>query len=86
VLDDDVVAEKPRRLGAGVGDQGLVRVKFQPEGLPEETGQSGLDLIGFGFRPGKSQYVVVCLCRGPDYADPAADALVGAVSGFLLSA
>ena len=36
VLDDDVIAEKPRRLGAGVADQGLSLVEFQSEGLPEE--------------------------------------------------
>ena len=51
VLDDDVVAEEPRRLAAGVGDQGLVLVQFQPEGLPEEPRQFGLDLLGFGLRP-----------------------------------
>jgi hypothetical protein len=69
VLDDDVVAEEPRRLGAGVGDQGLVLVEVQPEGLPEEPGQLGLDLLGFGLRPGETQQMVVCLCRGPGYAD-----------------
>ena len=61
VLDDDVVAEVPRRLGAGVADQGLVLVQFQPEGLSEEPGQLGLDLLGFGLRPGESQDVVVCV-------------------------
>src|SRR5271165_6915149 len=57
VLDLDVVAEKPRRLAASVGDQGFLLVQFQPEGLPEERGQPGLDLLGFGLRPDKSQYV-----------------------------
>jgi len=71
VLDLDVVAEKPRWLAAGVGDQGFLLAEFQPEGLPEERGQPGLDLLGFGFRPGKSQYVVICLCGLPDYADDA---------------
>ncbi len=66
-----MVAEEPRRLGAGVADQGLVLIQFQPEGLPEEPGQSGLDLLGFGLRPDKSQYVVICLCGLPDYADDA---------------
>ena len=61
VLDLDVVAEKPRRLAAGVGDQGFLLVQFQPEGLPEERGQPGLDLLGFGLRPDKSQYVVICV-------------------------
>ena len=59
VLDLDVVAEEPRRLAAGVGDQGLLLVQFQPEGLPEERGQPGLDLLGFGLRPDKSQYVII---------------------------
>jgi hypothetical protein len=67
VLDDDVVAEEPRWLGACVGDQGLGLVEFQPEGLPEELRQPGLDLLGFGLRPDKSQYVVICLCRSLDY-------------------
>ena len=31
VLDGDVVAEEPRPLAAGVGDQGLGLVEFQPE-------------------------------------------------------
>ena len=59
VLDPDVVAEEPRRLAAGVGDQGFLLAEFQPEGLPEERGQPGLDLLGFGLRPGKSQYVII---------------------------
>ena len=65
VLDGDVVAEEPRPLGAGVGDQGLGVVEFQPEGLPEEPREPGLDLLGFGLRPGEPQQVVICLCRGP---------------------
>ena len=72
VLDDDVVAEEPCRLAAGVADQGLVLVQFQPEGLPEEPAQVGLDLLGFGLRPGESQQMIVGLCRPLDYADQAA--------------
>jgi hypothetical protein len=49
VLDDDVVAEEPRWLAAGAGDQGLGRVEFQSEGLPEEPREPGLDLLGFGL-------------------------------------
>ena len=48
---------------AGVRDQGLVLVEFQSEGLPEELRQPGLDLLGFGLRPDKAQYVIICLCR-----------------------
>ena len=61
VLDDDVIAEEPRRLGAGVADQGLAVVEFQSEGLPEELRQPGLDLPGFGLRPDKTQYVIICV-------------------------
>jgi hypothetical protein len=71
VLDPDVIAEEPRRLAAGVGDQGLLLAEFQSEGLPEELRQPGLDLLGFGFRPGESQQVIVRLCGLPDYADGA---------------
>src|SRR6202044_530089 len=46
---------------AGVGDQGFLLVQLQSEGLPEEPREPGLDLLGFGLRPGESQYVVVCV-------------------------
>ena len=68
VLDGDVVAEEPRLLGAGVGDQGLGVVEFQSEGLSEELRDACLDLFSFGFWAGISQYVIVRLCRHPDYA------------------
>jgi hypothetical protein len=63
VLDGDVIAEEPRPLAAGAGDQGLGRVELQSEGLPEEYRDLGLDLLGFGPRPGESQQVIVGLCR-----------------------
>src|SRR5690349_24631169 len=59
VPDADVIAEEPCPLGAGVRDEGLGLVEFQSEGLPEERGQPGLDLLGFGLRPDESQYVIV---------------------------
>jgi hypothetical protein len=59
VLDGDLVAEKPRRASAGVGDQRLVRMEFQGEGLPQEPCQLGLDLLGFGFRPDESQQHII---------------------------
>jgi hypothetical protein len=49
VLDGDLVAEEPRRASAGVGDQGLVRVELQGEGLSQEPRQFRLDLLGFGL-------------------------------------
>jgi len=79
VLDGDVITEEPRPLAAGVRGQGLGRVEFQPEGLPEELRQPGLDLLGFGPRPGKPQYVVVGLCRLPDYAESLVKVLARAV-------
>jgi hypothetical protein len=50
VLDPDVIAEKPRRLAAGVGDQGFLLVQLQSEGLPEEPREPGLDLLGCASR------------------------------------
>jgi len=61
VLDGDLVAEEPRRAGAGVGDQGLGLVQLQGEGFSQERRQRGLDLLGFGLRPDESQDVVGCL-------------------------
>jgi hypothetical protein len=45
VLDGDVVAEEPRRLAAGVGDQGFLLVQFQPEGFPEELYRRSRDRL-----------------------------------------
>jgi hypothetical protein len=59
VLDGDLVAEEPRRAGAGVGDQGLVRVELQGEGLSQEPRQLGLDLLGFGLGPDEPQQVII---------------------------
>jgi len=61
VLDPDVIAEEPRWLAASVGDQGFLPVQLQSEGLPEELCQPGLDLLGLGLRPDKSQYVIICV-------------------------
>jgi hypothetical protein len=69
VLDDDLIAEVPGGPGAGVGDQGLVRVEFECEFVAQEGRQLIFDGLGFGFRSGKSQDVVVGLCGLPDYAD-----------------
>jgi hypothetical protein len=86
VLDGDLVAEESRRASAGVGNQGLVRVEVQGEGLSQEPLQFRLDLLGFGLRPGEPQDVVIGLCRGPGYADQAERCLVRVVSGYLASA
>ena len=59
VGDDDLVAEEFRRLGAGVGDQGLVLAQRQLEILAQELGEAGPDLLGLGFRPGEPEQRVV---------------------------
>jgi hypothetical protein len=46
MLDGGVVSEESRPLAAGVGDQRLLPVEFQPEGFPEEFGYPGLDFFG----------------------------------------
>jgi hypothetical protein len=68
VPDGDLVAEEPRRAGAGVGDQGLALGQFQLEVITQECGKAGLDLLGLGLRPGEPEEVVVGLCGLPDYA------------------
>jgi hypothetical protein len=68
VLGDDVIAEEPRLLGTGVGDQRLFRRQFQLEIVPQEPGEALLDFLRFGLRTGEPEEVVICLCRPPDYA------------------
>src|SRR5207247_8745249 len=50
VLDGDLVAEEPRRAGAGVGDQRLLLGQFQLEFFLQEPAETALDLLGFGLR------------------------------------
>jgi hypothetical protein len=78
VLDGDLVAEEPRRAGAGVGDQRLVLVEFQLEVLAQEPGKTVPDLLCFGLRPGEPEQDVVGLCRARDYAELPAWVLVRA--------
>ncbi len=59
VLDTYVIAEEPCPLGAGMRGEGLGLVEFQSGGLPEEPREPGLDFLGFGPWPDKSQYVVI---------------------------
>jgi hypothetical protein len=47
VVHHNVIAEKVRRLGAGVGDQGLGFGELQFEMLAQELSDSGLDLLSF---------------------------------------
>ena len=57
VLDRDLVAEEPRRAGAGVGDQRLVLGEFQLEFVTQELRQALFDLLGFGLRSGEPEQV-----------------------------
>jgi len=34
----------------------------------QEPGEALFYLLGFGFRAGEPEEVVICLCRTPDYA------------------
>jgi hypothetical protein len=71
VLGDDVIAEEPRLLGTGVGDQRLARRQFQLELVAQEPGEALLDFLRFGLRAGESEEMVIGLCGLPDYADDA---------------
>jgi hypothetical protein len=71
VLDGDLVAEEPRRAGAGVGDQRFLLGQFQLEFFTQELGQALLDFPGFGLRSGEPEQMIIGLCRGPDYAEAA---------------
>ncbi len=51
MLNSDLISEESCRAGAGMSYQGLIRVQFQGEGLPQEERQFLLDYLGFGFRP-----------------------------------
>jgi len=57
VLDGDLIAEEPRRLGAGVGDQRLGLGQLQLEILLQELGEALLDLLGFLLRSNKPEQV-----------------------------
>lgn len=58
-LNGDLITQKPRCSAAGVGDQRFVRGQFQLEVITQELGQTVLDLLGFGLRPGKPEEVVI---------------------------
>jgi hypothetical protein len=47
VLDGDLIAEEPRRLGAGVGDQRLWLGQLQLEVIAQELGEATFDLLSF---------------------------------------
>ena len=47
VLDGDLIAEEPRRTGAGVGDQRLLLGQLQLEVIAQELGEATFDLLSF---------------------------------------
>jgi hypothetical protein len=65
VLGRDLVAEEPRRTGAGVGDQRLVLGQLQLEILSQELAEATFDLLGFGLRPGEPEQDVVGVSHVP---------------------
>jgi hypothetical protein len=59
VLGLDLVAEEPRRLAGGVGDQRFGGRKFQLELVAQERRDPRFDLFGFVPRSGESEEPVV---------------------------
>jgi hypothetical protein len=59
VLHDDLVSEVSGRPGAGVGDQRLGGVEFQPEFIVQELRQLIFDSLGFGLGSDEPEEVVV---------------------------
>jgi hypothetical protein len=69
VAHGDLVAEEPRRTGAGVGDQRLGLGQLQLEVLLQELSEATFDLLGFGLRSGEPEQDVIGLCRVSGYAE-----------------
>ena len=65
--DGDLVAEEPRRAGAGVGDQRLGLGQLQLEVILQELGEATFDLLGFGLRSGEPEQDVIGI---PDVTQP----------------
>jgi hypothetical protein len=59
----DIISEEPRRIGGGVGDQGLVGGEFQFEMLVQERCQLFFAFLGFGSWPDETQEEII---RIPD--------------------
>ena len=59
VLDGDLVAEEPRRAGAGVGDQRLGLRQLQRELLVQEPSEATFDLLSFGSWSGEPEQDVI---------------------------
>ena len=59
MLGGDLVAEEPRRAGAGMGDQRLGLGQLELEILLQELSEATFDLLGFGLRSGEPEQDVV---------------------------
>ena len=69
MLGGDLVAEEPRRAGAGVGDQRLGLGQLELEILLQELSEATFDLLGLVLRSSEPEQDVICLCRVPSYAE-----------------
>src|SRR5204863_5032315 len=65
MLGPYVIAEEPRRLAGGVGDQGLGLRQFQPQFGAQELPDLFLDLFGFVLGPGEAEQPVVAVAHVP---------------------
>ena len=74
----DLVAEEPRRAGAGVGDQCLVLREGEFELVAQEHRKTLFDLLGFGLGSGEPQQGVVGVAA---VAQPAVAGIIGILAG-----
>ncbi len=65
MLRPDLVAEEPRRLAGGVGDQSLGLGKLQLELIAQELTDLRLDLLRFAPRTGKPEEKIVAIPHIP---------------------
>lgn len=70
MLDGDLIDQEAGRACAGEGDRRPTGRQFRLEFAMQELCQTLFDLLSFGIGSGEPEQVVICLCRGPDYADP----------------
>jgi hypothetical protein len=80
VLNDDLIAEVPRRCGAGVGDQGLVRVEFECEFIAQEPRQLIFDDLGLSLRSDEPQKMIIGV---PGVSEPTVSGVLRVTRGEL---
>jgi hypothetical protein len=64
----DLIAEEPRLIRTGVGDQGLVRGHLQLEIIAQEVPDARFDRLGFAFGPYKGQEEIIGVAHIPQAA------------------